>query len=53
LRLKGEEKGIKCQLVKMDIRNEVHFLAHVDRTPSFLVYSKKDNAFFDLNLDFS
>lgn len=36
----------------MDINNEVHFLSQVDKTPTFLVYKKKYDAFFDLNLDF-
>ena len=43
----------EVQLVKMDINNEVHFLTKVEKTPSFLVYNKKFDAFFDLNIDFS
>ena len=37
----------------MDINNEVHFLTKVEKTPSFLVYNKKFDAFFDLNIDFA
>ena len=37
----------------MDVNNEAHFLAKVNKTPSFLVYKRKYDAFFDLNIDFS
>jgi hypothetical protein len=41
------------QLVKMDVNNEAHFLAKVNKTPSFLVYKRKYDSFFDLNLEFT
>jgi hypothetical protein len=37
----------------MDINNEAHFLAKVNKTPSFLVYKRKYDSFFDLNLEFT
>ena len=37
----------------MDINNEVHFLSKVEKTPSFLVYHKKFDTYFDLNIDFT
>lgn len=44
-----EEVGHKkVQVVKMDIHNEVHFLKHIEKTPSFLVHEKKGNYFWDL-----
>jgi hypothetical protein len=39
--------------VKMDINNEAHFLAKVNKTPSFLVYKRKYDSFFDLNIEFT
>ena len=36
----------------MDIRNEIHFLKQIDKTPSFLIYEKKDNNFWDLDMKF-
>ena len=32
----------------MDIFNEVHFLKHVEKTPSFLLHEKKGNYFWDV-----
>lgn len=37
----------------MDVNNEAHFLAKVNKTPSFLIYNRKYDAFFDLNIDFT
>ena len=31
--------------MKMDINNEAHFLAKVNKTPSFLVYKRKYDSF--------
>ncbi len=39
--------------MKMDINNEAHFLAKVNKTPSFLVYKRKYDSFFDLNIEFT
>ena len=36
----------------MDIRNEIHFLKQIDKTPSFLIYEKRDNNFWDLDMKF-
>ena len=36
----------------MDIRNEIHFLKQVDKTPSFLIHEKKGNNFWDLDMKF-
>jgi len=41
------------QVVRMDISNEVHFLTNVTKTPSFLIYDRKREAFFDVDLDFT
>ena len=32
----------------MDIFNEVHFLKHVEKTPSFLLHERKGNYFWDI-----
>ena len=40
-------------VLKIDIRNEVHFLKQIDKTPSFLVYERKGNNFWDLDMKFS
>jgi hypothetical protein len=40
-------------VARIDISNEVHFLTNVTKTPSFLVYDRKRQAFFDVDLDFT
>ena len=40
-----EQRG---QLVRMNVLNEVSFLKNVDKTPSFLVYSRKKGTFTPL-----
>ena len=45
----AEEVGHKkVGVVKVDIFNEAHFLKHIEKTPSFLLYEKKGNSFWDL-----
>lgn len=36
-------------MATIDIHNEVHFLKHIDRTPSFLLHEKKGDYFWDLS----
>ena len=49
-RMLEEEIGHKnVGVVKMDIFNEVHFLKHVEKTPSFLLHERKGNFFWDLS----
>lgn len=43
----------KVEVVKMDINNEVFFLKNVSKTPSFLIYEKKGNYFWDLDMKFN
>ena len=45
-RLKDTKGG---ELVRMDVLNEVSFLKNVDKTPSFLVYSRKRGTFTPLS----
>jgi hypothetical protein len=40
-------------VVKIDINNEVLFLKQLEKTPSFVIYQKKGNYFWDLDLKLS
>ncbi|CDW83935.1 UNKNOWN [Stylonychia lemnae] len=47
-KLESESKSSQ-QLVKMNALNEVGFLKDIEKTPSFLVYSKKKNSFVQVD----
>jgi len=36
--------------MKMDIKNEAHFLKNIERTPSFIVYQKKGGNFWNVDV---
>ena len=50
--LQQEHGRSEIDVVKMDIRNETHFLKQIDKTPSFLIYERKGNYFWDLDMKF-
>lgn len=52
--LKEEVGHSKVGVAKVDIFNEVHFLKHVEKTPTFLLHEKKGDLFWDVgSSDFS
>lgn len=43
------EFGTQIQLRLIDVRNELHFLRDIEKTPAFVVHERRGNFFWDVD----